>query len=325
MTELEILIGCVPDQQDTIRKTIPGIGAAALYADKLSIVTREADTLTELISTDGGELFFEDWFNIEGADSQSDNSYDSVLYTQASYWQRYEELESQKLPLSDIENDEVLAELEKYIDMEEIKCVMSLVSKKLNTANIVPFIYDPQNMVHAYEIDLGRLATLNKRKSQVSTQLGVGLPRKIPGFDGLTIQQILELRSKSQDYLGPFRSYVVETSRGLEDVGDDVDAWSDLINEVYIGKTLPALLELQGKLADNTLLKGIITDFKDGKSLIGSAVSFGIGYFTEAPLAATISGVIGLEALSRITRIRHAEKSYKKDKLYFLANIQNEL
>lgn len=45
---LTLVVGCVQDQQHTVRETLPSLMSAAVYADKLIIVTREADTLLEL-------------------------------------------------------------------------------------------------------------------------------------------------------------------------------------------------------------------------------------------------------------------------------------
>jgi hypothetical protein len=45
--DMHLVVGCLQQQQATVRETLRSLMPAALYADKLTIVTFEADTLAE--------------------------------------------------------------------------------------------------------------------------------------------------------------------------------------------------------------------------------------------------------------------------------------
>lgn len=130
------------------------------------------------------------------------------------------------------------------------------------------------------------------------------------------------MRLENESYLQPFRSYVVRLSSELESVSNSPDEWGDLINEVYIGKILPALKTLEKELENTSFIRSILKDLRENhKQFIGSSLTIGIGELSELPPALSIGSAISLDILTRILRNKYNRAELENDDVYFLYSL----
>lgn len=165
--QLEIVIGCVPDQQESILKTVPGLGAAALYADRVTVITREADTLVELINTDGKEFYEQSWFRSYGADSTGDDVYKRVHEIRDLGVHRLGELLNAGVSENEIENDKELKALDDMADTAEIYAMVMLFEEYIESPEKLPLICDPNGELQSRGITTNFQTRSGKKKRKL--------------------------------------------------------------------------------------------------------------------------------------------------------------
>lgn len=321
--QLEIVIGCAADQESSIMRTIPCLGAAVLYAENITVITKEDDTLIELISTEGREFYDQPWFKNFGVDQYE--KYDKLSMVRNISHNRFVDLMNRGFTEDEIAHDHILKKLDAVEEKTEIENICSVFEEYIDSPEKLPLLYDPHGQIGRYDIEVGSINNNRRRKAHIATQLGVGLQQQLPSFEGLNPSQILILREETKDYLDAFRSYMLRLSEGLDEVGEDADAWGDLIWQVYRGEVLPLLDELRSAFDANNIKSILKNDFReDPIKLLRSSLSIGVGYFAEFPITASVVGaVFGAEIAARYARVKTTNEKLKKDKLYFLEHIRD--
>jgi len=114
-------------------------------------------------------------------------------------------------------------------------------------------------------------------------------------------------------------SYVAETTLALQTVGIDQNAITEITHELYIGKVLPEVDELNSEIKDSGFVKSLYNDFaKDPRTVIQSFLVFGFGEAIHLPEYLSISGAIVSESFTRISAKRMAANRLKSNRLYLL-------
>jgi len=311
--QFKIVIGVMEDQQGTSRETAPHLLPAILYSDHVTVVTAEDDTLIELadfhdiLAEFGGNngTAVMDYFGYDDplpSNVEQDNDGASRDY-EMPYWREGESFEEYK---------------ERYA-IDEAHGIMSTVERMLDDSNVMPLIYDPHGRLAQNVHALGRMATGGNIKKQAGARLGTELIVRLPSFSALGPTEIAELRKKLSGELVPFRSYVAEASSAVAEVGYDTDALADVINEIYVGKVIPAVNELERQTKDNGFLRRLLHDFgRDPKTFVQSFLTLGIGEVTSLPLYVSIGAAIGTQLIGEAAKMHDEGKRIGASRLHVL-------
>ena len=347
--DMHIVVGCLQDQQATVRQTVPTLMSAALYADKLTIVTFEDDTLPELREWSEISTQFGDFLDCKGADSQfsgpEDDDWDeeddpSLTDTVIDkLWVKLalDRLKTESDPAERERLQKRVAELETSIAAEEerrtvkmrrsgIDGVLQIVEGLMGQPNTFPIIYDPLGVLVADSYELQRLSRPSKRRAEANARFGSGAVGKLPSFEQLEAAEIVEVRRQLRDWLAPFRSYVSETSTALIDAGRDEEALADVIHELYIGKVRPLMAELNDEVTRSGYLRTLLSDFgRDPKSFVTSFVTFGLGDLAHIPTYAAAAVAASAELLRVRNEAVSAQRKTRSNRLYYLHELEHEI
>lgn len=324
--DLTLVLGCLSDQQATVAETLPGLMSAAVYAGKLTVVAFEADTLIELpdyhtISAEFGEFF--DYYGADSADLPGNPLYcgpgdDSDAITDETLW-------AESLGISSEEDDLWSLPFEEAIRREQYENALSVakvVSELIKAPNTMPMLYDPTGLLIEDAERLGTLSRPTKQKLEADAKLGSGLVDRLPSFEKLTAEQIVEIRNEFRDYLGPFRSFVVETSQALVEVVRDEEAVVDVVNEIYVGKVRPAVKSINDEMRQSSFGRSVLRNLgQDPKAFLQSFVTFGLGEVAQLPLGVSVGAAAASTLVSVLSTRGSTRRQLRKDRLYLLHEI----
>lgn len=319
---LEMVIGCVDKQESNIKETVPSLMPALLFADKVTIIADEADTIIELRDYHDIKQIFQDSVDLVSFDecSYEDAEIESVL--SEKYYTRLETLEKYGLSDTAIHNDCELRNLSQkrneQLQKERLKILQS-VEGMINRPEVMPLIDDPNGLLSSNIQHLGSIALGTRSRRQMSAKLGTEIITKIPSFQDLNHLEIFELRKRLSDSLIPFRSSVVEMSSSLALADGDKDAIADIIHEIYLVKVIPAVDELARQTSENTFLRRLLNDFgRDPSTFIQSFVTFGIGELADLPQYLSISAAIASQIISVASKKIETGKKISSNNLFFV-------
>ncbi|WP_461165356.1 hypothetical protein [Arthrobacter sp. R4-81] len=337
---LKMVIGCLQDQRPTVKETIPTLMSAAVYADELVVVCREADTLMEL--NDWYPILddFQEFMEYQGADSYYSNPIDSETeqgeklrraVTEAMADAAEHGVPPEEFVEWAIRNiDPSLWESVPYrgnsnstSDLQEALSVAKVVESYLESPNVVPLVFDPEGLLKSQAAGLQRLSKPTKVKGEADARLGSGLVDLLPSFEGLQSAEILELRAALKPYLTPFRSFVVETSTALTSVVRDEEAVRDVVHELYIGKVRPVLDEINDQWRHSNAVRSLIRDFgRDPKAFVTSFVTFGLGEVADLPIEVSIGAAAASQVIGAAAQQQTARKTLKGNRLFMLHEVE---
>lgn len=347
---LRIILGCVPDQATTVRTTLPCLMSAAVYADELVVISRETDIFMELPDWFEISGAFEGFMEYVGAGDNlgltGEDPAEVARLAPASDWlmtrrddepvQALLHIASERSPVrSEVLRAGVPNELvdlvHEYLHLDrspeaalayerdEALAVAQGVEMYLNNPSSLPMVYDPNGLLSDEATSLSTLFQPTKITKEAHARTGSGLVDRMPSFDTLSPEQVIEVRRHLGEYLTPFRAFVAETSHALESYVRDEDATADVLNELYVGKVRPTLSALDSEWRQASSTRLLLREFgRDPQAFTQSFLTFAAGSLASLPLeaslgAAAASQVIGAESKSRAIR-----RDLKKSHLYFL-------
>lgn len=320
--ELEIVIGCVDEQGESLKETIPSLMSSLLFADKVTIIADEADTIIELGDYYDVEAIFHENINLVSFDERS---YDDINIESAlndKYSSRLNNLKRIGYSDNDISNDpeirDILRDINDHLQNERNE-IRKTVERIINRPEVMPLIEDPNGWLSSNIQCLGEIALGTRCRRQMSAKLGTEIITKIPSFQDLDPLEIYELKRRLSGNLIPFRSYIIEMSSSLAVAGDDQDAIADIIHEIYIAKVIPVVNDLAKQTRDNTFLTRLLNDFgRDPKTFVQSFITLGIGEFAGLPQSLSIGASIASQIISIASNKIETGKSIVKNDLFFV-------
>jgi len=308
--ELHVVIGCLSDQKCTVQDTIPCLMSAALYADKITVVCQESDTLLELSDFFEIENTFRDFFAFDSTDAHYYNRKTGESIYRGE-WQR---------ELFEGDYDDFEREI------KEKEGVGFIVESLLTSPNIIPLIYDPDGFMNKQSGLFNKLSKPTKIKQNADSHLGSGLIDTLPAIRSLPSSHVLELRKHLKPFLTPFRSFVVETSEALTNVNYDEESISDVIHQMYVGKILPIIKEINDEWRVSNFIKSIFRDLaKDPKKIISTFLTFGIGEIANLPMELSVGIATANLGISSLFSQQEKRNELKKNKLYLLHELERKI
>lgn len=319
--DMHIVLGC-PDFNGVSLQTIPGLKAAALFADRLTViipnygeahsdeVTRALGSIVDVVGP-GEQFDDEDWPDVD-EDRPFFNTNDVEAESAA------------ELDLSHALADAEIHGLE-WARRQAIRVVLE-VEELLMQPNVFPIVVDRSGVLHGDAHLLARFNEPTKVKKEADARLGTGLIDSLPNFEALDIRAVKIVRDHLQGYLTPFRGYVLEESKALVEVGRDEAAVGDVIHEIYLGKVRPALDTLNQEAAASKLIQNLLRNAAgDPKGFVNSVITLGISQLGHLPLGASVS----MAAATHFSGIefgrRQAVTKMKHHQLYFLHALEGRL
>jgi hypothetical protein len=324
---LTIVLGCVGDQQDSIRETLPCLMSAATLADELIVVCPEADTLVELSGFWQVEQDFP-FMEYVGTDSLTGNRRRMKTSLDALYDDVHQQYQVAKekagFPWDKGYDRKAEEEAWRARELTEALDVAREVERCLNSPSVLPIIYDPKGLLR--DQPLQKLSQETTVKKEADARLGTGLVDRLPSFEAFTSEEVVEIRQQLALHLTPFRSFVVETSQALTEVVRDEDAVRDVIEEVYVGKVRPTLDSINNEWSRSSFYRNLIRDFgHDPKSFVNAFVTFGIGELAQLPLWASIGAAAASQVVGSVAKQQTTRSALKQERLFLLHLMESAL
>ncbi len=336
-----------------MRESLPSLMSAAVYADKLTVVTFEADTLVELADFHPIVRAFGGFFDCIGADSygwrmedpgsgswdmdDDDADVEDSVFDQLWIGLAKRRLKTETDPEKKTFLESGIREREPSVEAaerarelavleEEVSGVLRIVEELLAEPNVFPFIYDPDAVLLADSIELGRLSRPSKKRLEADARLGAGIVDKLPSFDKLNAQEIVAVRAELRDLLIPFRGYVSEASVALTEVGRDEEAIADVIHEVYVGKVRPVLNDLNDMVSRSRFLRTLLRESgRDPKGFATSFITFGLGNLVHLPKYVAASAAASTELLRVKYEASAKRHEARSNRLYYLHELERRI
>ena len=118
----------------------------------------------------------------------------------------------------------------------------------------------------------------------------VDLMRMVEGVSSLPIDEIPGVRDELSDYLKPFRSFVIEVSRGVDWAGVDDSERGRLLQIAWEADVQPAVAEMEAHVRSASFVRNAIDVFADSRDTF-TAVGLALG-------TVAASGFLGFSTLT---------------------------
>ncbi len=151
-------------------------------------------------------------------------------------------------------------------------------------------------------------------ESALTISGAVNLMRMVEGVSALPIDEIPGVRKELESYLQPFRSFVIEVSRGVDWAGVDDAERVRLLQIAWEADVQPAVAEMEAHVRSASFIRNAVDVFADGHDTfaavglaIGTVAASGfLGFSTLTATAAAAPPL--LKALLGSVRVREAVK-----------------
>jgi hypothetical protein len=200
---------------------------------------------------------------------------------------------------------------------------LNIVSKAIADGNTYPLFDGTTGLLVRNGIEEGRMSASPVRVGQAKhSALAANYLERLPVFDEISVDEILDIRKDLNPYLARFRSGISTYATKLLSASWDKHFPFEA-DEIFIREVAPAILEIEDKVkSSNYLVTMIVRKTADAKSLVsGSALSFFVERFDLLPKLASIG--LGLAvplaiAIFDAFKARQKEKQeIEKHNLYF--------
>lgn len=197
---------------------------------------------------------------------------------------------------------------------------VSRVGATLSSRGTYPLFDDQTGRLVRHGIDEGAFtpsAVFRSRGKQVA--VASGFLGRMPTFPSASLSEVLDIRTELAPGLVRFRAATAELGRLIEADAYD-EAFTDQVDDVFVEKVAPALLEIEERVRENAYLRNLIGHaVGDTKTLLAGILAFGIAGVAELPTLLTAGVVAGGQAAVQAAWDRHeANQDIRKHDMYFL-------
>jgi hypothetical protein len=148
---------------------------------------------------------------------------------------------------------------------------------------------------------------------------------RLPAFPAASVAEILDIRNEIRDPLVRFRAGMVEVTQGLA-VAAYETSFSGDVEQIYVAKVAPALLEINEAVRTNRYLRELLGEaITDMKTIIAAGLT--LGFMGTADLAPLIAGgaAAATAAMTAAWNTAAKRRRIRQQQFYFLYGTQELL